>query len=172
MAGPSPTLEIQHILRTYWEAGETVYGQVPSITTGEYRRGDTRPPAVTITGADEGPLAGSNTGYMSMDGAGGGGIQKISGAVSVNCVAGSYDDLEGAGPSGQNLNPKQLREQLYQHAAQLLVDHQENTDLEMIAPGDAHHIEEAFGSGDGVSHEFRIQFRARYLYERRPRSQS
>lgn len=165
-----PELIIQSILRQHWDVSETSLTAPPTINTGEYRRGDMPVPAITITGGDEGPIAGVQTGYSAMDGAGGGGIQRLSGAVTVDCVAGSYDDLVRAGPSNTALNPKQIRWELYQHAAQLMVDHQQDTQLDTIAPGESNKIEAAHGSGDNVTYEFSVQFRARYAYERRPRS--
>lgn len=159
---------MQSILRQHWNVAETSLASPPVINTGEYRRGDMPVPAITISGGDEGPLVGSQTGYTAMDGAGGGGLQHITGAVTVDCVAGSYDDLVTAGPSGVALNPKQIRWELYQHAAQLMVNYQHATELSNIAPGEANKIQEAHGSGDNVTHEFRVQFRARYGYDRRP----
>lgn len=168
---PAPELAIQDILRTHWDPSATVYGQVPTINTGEYRRGDSTVPVIAITGGDEGPIGGGpESGYAAMDGSGAGGIQRVGGAVTVDCVAGTYDDLSSAGPNGEALNPKQLRRELYDHAAQLLVDHQHDTAFKTISPGDATAIEFAEEEEDNVSKTFTMQFRARYSYERRPSS--
>lgn len=164
---PAPELQIQSVLRQHWDATKTSYDGVPTINTGEYRRGDMPVPAITITGGDEGPIESGPTGYSAMDGAGGGGMQRVGGAVTVDCVAGGYDDLVTAGEMGTALNPKQLRWELYSHAAQLLMDYQEETRLKSISPGDGTKIAEAHGD-DNASYSFRIQFRARYLYDRHP----
>lgn len=169
MSVPAPELAIQSILRTHWDPSATSYDGTPTINTGEYRRNDTTVPLIAITGGSEGPVAaGPETGYTAMDGSGGGGLQRISGAVTVDCVAGSYDDLVGAGPNGEDLNPKQLRWDLYSHAAQLLVDYQDETAFSSISPGDGDKIESGEEEDAGVVYTFSIQFRARYLYERRP----
>lgn len=168
-SAPVPELEIQKVLRSNWDPAATVYGKQPTIDTGDYRSSDATVPVISITGGNEGPIQGSpSSGYSAMDGGGAGGIQQISGAVTVDCVAGSYDDLAGAGPNGEDLHPKRLRWEMYSHATQLLVDHQHNTALMSISPGDGDKIETAQEEEDGVTYTFSIQFRARYLYERRP----
>lgn len=170
---PAPELAFQSILRSHWDPSETGYDGVPVINTGEYRRNDTPVPLISITGGSEGPvLAGPETGYTAIDGSGRGGIQRISGAVTIDCVAGSYDDLVGAGPNGEDLNPKQLRWEMYAHATQLLVNYQDDTAFTSIAPGDGDKIEAAEDQDDGVTYTFSIQFRARYTYERRPEDTS
>lgn len=168
MSVPPPELEIQAVLRNNWDPTATVYGEQPAINTGEYRRSDETLPAISITGGDEGPINAGTTNYSAMDGTGKGGIQRIGGAVTVDCVAGGYDDLEGAGPNGEDLNPKRLRWELYRHAAQLLVDHQENTYFKTVSPGDGNKMESAQDTADDVSYTFSVQFRAHYEYERRP----
>lgn len=165
---PPPELEIQSLLRQHWDEAATSYDGVPTINTGEYQRGDMDLPAITITGGDEGPVEQGATGYSAIHGDGGGGIQEIGGAVTVDCVAGGYDDLRGVGVGGANINPKGLRWELYSHVAQLIVNHQEETWLKSIAPGTGTKIAEAHGSGDNVSYSFRIQLRARYTYDRYP----
>lgn len=165
---PAPELEIQAVLRTQWQDGATAYGDAPEIKTGEYRRGDTPVPVIAISGGEEGPISGPETGYSAIDGAGGGGMQRMNGGLSLDCVAGTYDDLAGAGPNGEDLNPKQVRWQLYSHAAQLVVDNQEATALKNVSPGEATRIRESHGEGDEVSMEFRIRFRVMYNYDRRP----
>lgn len=161
-------MEIQAVLRRNWQDSATVYGATPTIDTGEYRRGDESLPAIVITGGEEGPISGPDTGYSAIDGDGGGGMQRMNGGLTVECVAGTYDDLEDAGPSGESLNPKELRWELYSHMAQLLVDHQEATALKNISPGEATRIAEGHGSGDDEVIEFRIRCRVMYNYDRRP----
>lgn len=162
-------MEIQGVLRRYWEDDATVLGRAPAIHTGKYERGDGDIPAITITDGTEGPINGGNTGYTGLDGGGKGGMQRLGGARTIDCVAGSYDDLKGAGPNGDNLNPKQLRQQMYDHAAQLMVDHQLDTDLMTLSPGEATYLAQAYDSGDNVEQVFSIQFRAQYLRDRTPR---
>lgn len=171
MPQPPPELDIQAVLRTHWEDDATGLADPPGIHTGKYTRGDVAVPAVTITDGSEGPIGGGETGYTALDGAGRGGVQRIGGALTVDCVAGSYDDLRGAGAGGANLNPKQVRWDLYEHAAQLLVDHQldPETDLLWISPGEGERLAQAFGSESDVEYVFSIQFRAGYGYDRRPR---
>lgn len=165
---PPPELEIQALLRNNWEDSATVYGATPTIITGEYRRGDTSVPAITIAGGEEGPISGPDTGYSAIDGDGGGGMQRMNGGLTVECVAGSYDDLVDAGPANEDLNPKEVRWQLYSHMAQLVVDNQEATRLKNIAPGEATRIEEAHGQGEETTFVFRIRCRVMYNYDRRP----
>lgn len=166
---PAPELEFQSVLRQHWSNDSISLSEPPRITTGEYRRGDTPLPIITIIGGNEGPQVGSDTGYSAMDGSGLGALQRVGGAVTIDCVAGTYDDLVQAGESGIALNPKQVRWELYDHAAQLLVDYQHETGLKTVSPGEANSITESVGSGDNVTYEFRTQFRARYQYDRRPR---
>lgn len=165
----APELDIQGILRRHWEADATSLGEAPEIHTGEYDRGDGDVPVITITDGTEGPINGGQTQYSGIDGGGDGGMQRLGGARTVDCVAGSYDDLENADPNGGNLNPKQLRWEMYDHAAQLLVDHQLDTDNISVAPGEATLLAEAYDSDGSSEYVFSIQFRARYIRDRHPR---
>ena len=159
-------LEIKSILINNWDSTATSYGQVPPIRSGWFER-ETNHPAIAVTSKDEGPTGG-DTGFYAMSGAGNGGVQKISGTVTIDCVAGTANELRGAGPNGEDLNPKQLREEMHQHAAQILVNQQTNTDLLFVSPGESQEIEEQTSSSDPGDVLYRTQLRAKYQYERRP----
>lgn len=161
-------LELKALLINNWDPNATSLGTAPKIHTGWYdRNGDI--PCVTLTAKSEGPVSSGETQYYAMHGAGKGGVQLISGAVTIDCVAGAYEDLKGAGSNGEDLNPKQLRQEMYEHVAQLILDNQQNTNLQVIAPGEAREIEDNTNTGsDGPPVVFRAQLRAQYVYERAP----
>lgn len=158
--------EIKGVLVRNWDPNATSYGETPPIKTVSYDRDDPLP-CLVLDSKDEGPVAGSQTPFYAMDGDGGGGVLLIDGAVTVECVAGAAEDLEGDGPNGGNINPDQLRDELYRHAADVLTTHQDATDLMFVAPGEATEIVDR-GGESGALDVFRTQFRARYQYQRRP----
>lgn len=157
--------EIKGVLVRNWDPAATVYGETPDIKTVAYDRDDPLP-CITLTSKNEGPV-GSETGYYALDPDGGGGIQMVDGAVTVECVAGAAEDLEGEASDGSDINPDRLREELYQHAANLLTTHQDATGLRYIAAGEATEIVDVSDESAGLD-VFRTQFRARYRYQRRP----
>lgn len=165
---PDAKLELRNLLINNWDPAATDYDGTPAIHTGVYDR-DGDIPCVALSAKDEGPEAGG-TGYSAMagGGAGGGGVQEISGAITVDCVAGTYGDLESAGTNGSQVNPKKLAEQMYQHVSGLVVQHYQTTALQYMAPGDADELVESVGTDNGPIHVFRTQLRVRYGYTRRP----
>lgn len=165
----APELQIQALLRTTWEKDATVLGEQPEIDTGSYDHSVDEAPKIAITEGDEGPIGGGDTGYTAANGAGKGGTQRVGGARTVDCVAGSVDDLRGAGPDGEDLHPQQLRWDLYHHTTQLLVDGQLETDMMWVAPGEAQQIAQEYEDSGAVDTVFSAQFRALYGYDRSPR---
>lgn len=161
-------IQLRDLLISEWDPSATSLGKAPPIHTGRWAERKTIP-CVALHGKDEGPDGGGATGYTAMSGSGGGGVQTISGAVTIDCVAGAWTHLEGAGPNGEDLVPKKLREELYQHASQIIVDHHYQTDLWSAAPGSSDEIVSTDDGGDGDPERVYItQFTADYLYERRP----
>lgn len=158
--------EIKGVLVRNWDPNATSYGETPPIKTVSYDRDDPLP-CLTLTAKDEGPVAGSQTPFYAMAGDGGGGVLLIDGAVTVECVAGAVEDLEGEASDGSDINPDKLRDELYQHAADLMTTYQDSTDLLFVAPGEATEIVDRSEQSAGLD-VFRTQFRVRYQYQRRP----
>lgn len=161
---PDAKIEVKDLLIDKWDATATDLGKNPSIYTGRYDRSKGIP-AVALSSKSEGPVNGGGTGFSGMTP--GGNQQTIRGSVVVDAAAGSWEDLEGAAADGSDVSPKKLREQLYQHAAQICVDHTLSTSFRYLSPQKADEIEDNTGSGDdGRPVEYRTRFRVRYEYTR------
>lgn len=164
MARTEPKMWVRKILSENWDPAATSLGTAPAIHTGKYTHGQGDVPVIAITSADEGPLSRGETEYFGLDGDGGGGVQLIAGAVTVDVVAGTYEDT--------NINPKKLRWEMYDHMCDLLVQYQHTTDLRSLAPGRGHDIVEmhdATNDGDGQAESaavFKKQVRVAYTYLR------
>jgi hypothetical protein len=158
-----PTLTVLQVVDTNWDGGPQGLADKPELQTGWYDRSQ-KLPAVTFTNKDETPLGGGNTPYYGTDGRTGKGMIRYSGYVLVDAVAGTRDDCEGVGTNGEDLNPKQVRQSLYDHVAGILIDAQRSGELFDLGPGAGNDIVDT----DGGPASFRTQFRAQYLRDRVP----
>ena len=164
------TMEVKTLLESKWDPTKVVdrndtqvLTDTPTIHTGAYDR-DGPKPVIAISGKDEGPTSGGQTGLYGLA-ASGLGMQLIGGGLNIDFVAGTRADCKGVGTGvDTNPNPKKVRQSMYDHGAQLLLDHQRSTELRTIVPGDSREIED---SDDGPT-IYRIQCRAQFLYERDP----
>lgn len=169
---PDPKMEILSLLRDNWDASlmpfdETkLYSNKSKLVfhTGWYDR-DGDIPCVTVGSKSEGPLAGGTTGLTAQH-ASGKPMQRVDGAVSVNLVAGGWPHLRGTAPDGSDVNPKAAREEMYQHAAQILVDVPGTGPLLVNAPGQSQEVQD---TGDDSEHTiYRVSMRAGYQWDRIP----
>lgn len=165
-----PTVTVKNVLRGRWDGTQTPLSAPPEFQTGWYSR-DQRLPAITVTSKNEGPIRAGETGYTATHGPTGKAMQRLSGYVLVDCVAGTREDCAGLGTNGEDLNPKQVRHELYEQAAQILVDTQQTDDLHTLAPGDGQELEDRSDETD-VKVSYRMQFRASYLRDRLPNQTS
>lgn len=159
-----PKVVVRNVLSTNWDGttNDLASDQQPDIGTGSYDR-DQPLPVVTMPTMDEGPLRGGDTGITATHGPTGKPMARLSGFVLVDAVAGTWGDLEGAGTNGEDLNPKKIRWQLYDHATQILHDNVPG-EFYSLMPTDG---QELVDDDEGPA-VFRWQFRARYLRDRIP----
>lgn len=161
-----PTVTIYNILTANWDATQTSLAEAPEIHTGFYSR-DQSLPAVTLTGGNEGVINGGDTGFTGWNPSTGAGVQRLSGAVTIDCVAGTREDCEGLGTNGKDLNPKLVRWELYDHATTILMNNQSGVGLRTISPGDADSIvDQGIDETVDTKPVFRIQFRCQYVRDR------
>lgn len=158
-----PTVTLMKLLSSNWDESQTSLANPPEFHTGWYSR-DGRFPVITFTNQNEGPENGGTTRYTAIHGPTGAGMQELSGYVLVDCVAGTREDCEGVGPNSEDLNPKKVRWELYDHAAQILTNAQTASGLKTVAPGDGQDLTDT----DEGSAVFRKQFRAYYTRDRKP----
>ncbi|WP_254535234.1 hypothetical protein [Halomarina litorea] len=159
---PDPNVVLRDVLRSNWDASATSVANAPVFHTGWYDR-DGDMPCITITNMDEGPYRGGVTGLTGLDGETGKGRQRLSGFALVNCVAGTRDDCEGIGTSGNDVNPKIVRNDLFEQASQILLD-ESPVEFRSLAPGDSRDIVD---TDDGPA-VFRTELRAVWLRDRTP----
>lgn len=158
-----PTLTILNAIEAGWDTASSVLASKPEMQTGWYDRSQ-KLPAITFTNKNETPLGGGNNPYYATHQPTGKGMNRISGYVLVDCVAGTRGDCEGVGTNGEDLNPKQVRHDLYEQATQILTDTQQQNDLFSLGAGQGR---EVVDTDDGPA-SYRVQWRARYLRDRVP----
>ena len=157
-----PILVLRNLLVNNWDASTTSVANDVVIHTGWYNR-DGDMPCITVTNMDEGPYRGGVTGFTGLDGQTGKGRQRLSGYALVNCVAGTRDDCQGIASGGGDLNPKKVRNELFEQASQILLD-ESPVEFLTLAPGDTRDIVDD-DQGPAV---FRTVVRARWLRDRTP----
>lgn len=159
-----PVMIVLSTLVNGWDAGETVLDDAPEIHTGAYQRDGKHPALAVGFDADEGPVSGGETGYSATDGRTGKGMQRLSGYVMIDAVAGSRAECNDVGPNGEQVNPKTVRWSLYQHATDLFVSNQQPGDLHSLAPRGGKRLVDK----DGTDPVYRMQFRGVYTRDRVP----
>lgn len=163
---PDPTVLLKNLVRDNWDVALTSLAAEPEFQTGWYSRSQ-RLPAITFTNKDEGVLRGGETGFTAIHSQTGKAMQRWDGYVLIDGVAGTRSDCEGIGTNGEDLNPKLVRHELVDQAKQILLDTQQTTDLESVAPDGGRDIVDRSDDAD-VHPVFRHQFRGRYQYDRLP----
>ena len=159
---PDPNVVIRDVLVDNWDVSATSITSAPVVHTGWYDR-DGDMPCLTVTNSDEGPYQGGATGFTGLDGQTGKGMQRLSGYALVNCVAGTRDDCQGLTDGGGDINPKMLRNELYEQASQILLD-ASPAEFYTLGPGDARDLVDT-DEGPAV---FRTEVRAVWLRDRTP----
>ncbi|MWG34822.1 hypothetical protein [Halomarina oriensis] len=166
-------MQILALLRDNWDPSAMSFDETQLyrnksklvFQTGWYGR-DGELPCVTVTGKNEGPYQGGATGYTALHGPTGKGMQRIDGTVTVNFVAGTWDHLDGVGQTGEDLNPKTVREEMYQHGCDILLAAQSTDETLTVAPGTGTEIEDT--GDEDESTVFRTSLRVTYQYDRLP----
>lgn len=162
---PDPILTVKSLLASKWSASATSLADEPIIAT---HSANGEPPSVVVKNMNESPYGAGPAGYS---GVGGGtesaGVQDIDGTVDVYCTAGSVKQLKGAAEDGSDINPLALRFELYNHAADLVVEHQLDTELGSVAPSEANSTVKTVGPEDDPTELFGAMFRVKYTYDRR-----
>lgn len=120
-----PVTIVLDLLSTEWDQDNTPLGHDPTFHTGWYDY-DSSDQQVTITNADEGTIGGGDTGLSGGTGAGSG-AQVRAGFALVNCWAGTRDDCKGVGPSGEDVNPKEVAYKMAREAHRILLDNADGT---------------------------------------------
>lgn len=163
------TIVLLELLRDNWNPsqvtdrnGNQVLGEAPDFHSGWYDR-EGNLPAVTFSNKSESPISGGNTDYYGTDSTGLG-MNLMGGALSINFVAGTRAQLEGAGQFGRNINPKQARSAMTEHGRQILIDNQRQVGFRSLNPGAATEIED---TDDGPT-VYRTENRVRYTYTEVP----
>lgn len=113
-----PRIIIRNVASTDYLASNTTLTATPAFHTGWYNYGSTDP-QVTFTNIEEGTAEGGDTGLSGGTGDGRS-VQKRAGTVTVNCWAGTREDMEGMGPGGGDLNPKSASYQMAREVARVL----------------------------------------------------
>ncbi|WP_248908153.1 hypothetical protein [Halocatena marina] len=161
-----PTKKIWQLIEDNWDNSQTSLASEPEFQTGWYSR-DQKLPAITVTGKNEGVLRGGETGFTATHSITGKAMQRWSGFVLVDAVAGTHSDCEGIGVGGDDLNPKLVRQELKQHAQQIIIDTQRTSDFRATAPDGGRDVEDTSDQAD-VKPVFRHQFQARFIYDKLP----
>lgn len=162
-----PKVALLELLETHWDASQTVLANPPEFFSAWYTRDDTLP-AVTIPDAEESAFNGGDTDMTALYRGSGKAMQRLVGGATIDCVGGTWEDCEGIGPNGDDLNPKDVRWSLYDHSASIIVDHADDaTDIRSVMPGPSQDIVEQPEDPD-LKPVFRTQFRGTYVRDRRP----
>lgn len=161
-----PTVELLSLFKDKWTVSNTSLAEPPEFHTGWYSR-DGSMPALTLTGGQEGPIRGGEIGYTALSGGDGYGMQRLSGFVLVDAVAGTRTDCEGVGTNGTDLNPKKVRWEMYDEATRILIENQTATTLRALAPRGGQTVTDG-GEDVDIEPVFRHQFRAGYIRDREP----
>lgn len=125
MLEEDPTLIIYNLLKDNWDKSNTPLADDPRFTTGWYNKASTDP-QISITGMQETVAQGGQTGQTGGTGAGGV-AQHRSGILFVNAWAGSYDDMEDAGPNGTKVSPKAASYQMGREVHRIIQEHATGT---------------------------------------------
>ena len=128
---PDPIVEVVTLIDREFDYTNTALGSRPEIHTGTWDR-DQRLPAVAVPSSTDSIITPGETEATAYDGEGGF-YQRHAAEVTVQCVAGTRDDLRGAGPNGENLNPKQIRAQLQQEVYRIAKNYR-TTNLRTVLP--------------------------------------
>lgn len=160
-----PKVALLDLLATNWDATQTVLADPPEFYSAWYTRAD-KLPAVTIPDTEESPLNAGDTGMTALYPDNGTPTQRLSGGATIDCVAGTWEDCEGIGANGDDLNPKDVRWSLYDHASSIVVAHAaEATGIRSVMPGPSQDIVERPEDPDTMP-VFRTQFRGTYIRDR------
>lgn len=116
---------ILRVLENHWDETAMPYeksrvngGDGMVFQSGWYSRHGDRP-IVTVTGESGTVVSGGRTGTSAM-GFRGEPLQLWQGAVDVNCVAGQQAHLESAGPNGDAVNPKDVRDAMWNMVREIM----------------------------------------------------
>lgn len=158
-----PKVAVLDVLKSNWDASQTVLANPPEFFSAWYTRDD-RLPAVTVPSNEESVLDGGATGSSNLSAS----MQRLQGTVTIDCVAGTWEDCEDVGSNSADRNPKQVRWSLYDHASAILVNNNASaTGLRSVMPGNANDITDQTTDPD-TAPVFRRQLRATYVRDRRP----
>lgn len=162
-----PKVALLDLLETHWDSSQTVLADPPQFFSAWYTRDD-KLPAITIPDTEESPLNAGDTGMTALYRGTGKSMQRLAGGATVDCVAGTWEDCEGKGSNGDDLNPKAVRFSLYDHAASIFVNHADDaTDIRSVMPAASQDIVEQPEDPD-LEPVFRTQYRATYIRDRTP----
>lgn len=159
-----PTVTLWKLISNNWDVSNTSLADTPEIQTGWYDRGQ-KLPAICLTGGEEGAINGGDTGYTGWNPSNGMGVQRLSGAVTIDCVAGTREDCKGIASGGGDLNPKKVRWELYEEVARILMTYQTGGDLRTLAPGEGTSIVDENAEVD-TEPVYRRQLRVKYVRDR------
>lgn len=131
MLDTDPHLALRDLLRAEWDATNTSLHDAngnpapPRTHTGWYDYGaaDTQ---VTITNQSENVVGGGETGQSAGSGDGRA-VQIRAGTVLVNGWSGTRDHLDGLGPNGGRINPKQMSYELANEIHSIVQDNASGT---------------------------------------------
>lgn len=160
-----PKTAILDLLETNWDASQTVLADPPTFFSSWYTRDDDLP-AISVPDFEESPHNGGDTGMTAFYRATGKSMQRLNGGATIDCVAGTWQDCEGVGANGDDLNPKAVRWSIFDHASSILVENAGGaTGLRSVMPGATQDIVERPEDPD-LKPVFRTQLRAIYVRDR------
>lgn len=125
MLDEDPVIIVYDLIRNNWNNANTPLGSDPKFSTGWYDYGSSDP-QITVTDSEEGVVQGGITGHSASTGDGGV-AQYRNGILLVNCWGGSYDDLTGAGPNGEDVSPKDAAYQMANEVHRIMQDNASGT---------------------------------------------
>lgn len=167
----NPTKTIQQLVQNNWDVSKTSMASAPVFQREQYSREQTLP-AITFTRKHERVLPSTETvtetetGFTARHGPTGKQMQRRSGFVLTDCVAGTVSDCQGIGTSGGDLDPKLVRQELQQQAQQIVLDTQRTAEFDSLAPDSA---EDTIDQPDSTTAPvFRHRFQARFTYDKLP----
>lgn len=162
-----PKVGVLDVLEEYWDASQTPLADPPEFHTGRYDREGTLP-AITVPNMQESPQGDGGTGLAGITGKSGKGVQILNGGVTIDIVAGTWEDCEGVGANGADRNPKAVRWQLYEHTAQIILNQARFVSgTKLAAPGSGTEVVDKSDDPD-LKPVFRHEFRATFVRFRRP----
>jgi hypothetical protein len=160
------TKDIYLLINSEFDVSNTSLTGGVQIHTGKWGQ-DRTDPTIACYNKDEGVIDGGETNQTAFSGqATGGTMQRRGGSVTIDCVAGTRDELRGAGAGGADLNPKQVRFELAKEVVRITQSFG-LTGYDSLAPGSTTDLV-ATSDEEDVKPTFLTQVPVRYTYQNRP----